>query len=340
MTEHEGPIFSVRVGGGGIAEITEHAVRAEAMGFDQVWTGNDLFGGPGIATLAAMLGATNRIKVGSAVLDPVSIHPVQLAQLASGYQELSGGRFILGLGAGSDVFFRRAGIVAPRPVPRTRTAIVAIRALTEGHSPAGLPGAGEGWHEQARIESPRPVPIYIGAMGPKMLELAGRHADGALPLCLPPGQVLDAMEQIGRGAQAQGRDVAALDIAACVWCSLDEDREQARHALARFIARYSGSLSADALAAHGLDPEEFARTQALVDDGRLDEATGAVLSSSSMLSLGIVGGARDVLEQCEALLAAGARHISFGPPLGPDLTHAMRIFGESVLPTLRARGAG
>ncbi|GAA5058768.1 5,10-methylenetetrahydromethanopterin reductase [Thermocatellispora tengchongensis] len=334
----EGPIFSVRVGAGagGIAGVTEAAVRAEAMGFDQVWTGNDLFGGPGVASMAAMLAATERIKVGSGVLDPVSIHPVQLAQLASGFQELSGGRFILGLGAGSDVFFRRAGIAAPRPVPRTRTAVVAIRALTDGRSPAGLPGAGEGWHESAHIESPRPVPIYVGAMGPKMLEMAGRHADGVLPLCLPPRQVFDAMEQIGRGAKAAGRTVADLDIAACVWCSLDEDRDRARRVLARFIARYSGSLSADALAAHGLDPEEFARTQALVDDGRLDEATEAVLSSPSMLTLGIVGGAHDVLEQCEELLAAGARHISFGPPLGPDPGHAMGIFGERVLPRLRA----
>ncbi|MEV7013848.1 LLM class flavin-dependent oxidoreductase [Streptosporangium sp. NPDC051022] len=341
MSETGAPVFSVRVGydAHGIGGLVEKARYAEAMGFDQVWTGNDLFGGPGIASLAAMMTATSRIKVGSGVLDPVSIHPVQLAQLASGFQELSGDRFLLGLGAGSDVFFRRAGITPARPVPRTRAAIVAVRALTEGRSPAGLPGAGEGWDEQAGIEAPRPVPVYLGAMGPKMLELAGRHADGALPLCLPPRQVHDAMARIGHGAEAAGRTVGDLDVAACVWCSIDDDRDSARRALARFIARYSGSLSTDTLAAQGFDPEEFARTQALVDEGRIDDATTAVLTSSSMLGLGIVGGAHDVLDQCAELLAAGARHISFGPPLGPDQRHAMRILGEKVLPRLRERPA-
>lgn len=316
-------VFSVRAGYDprGIAGLTERARQAEEAGFDQIWTGNDLFGGPGIVGIAAMLMATTRIKVGAGVLDPVSIHPVQIAQLASGYQELSGDRFLLGLGAGSDVFFGRAGITAPRPVPRTRAAITAVRALTQGRNP-------DGWPELARIETPRPVPIYIGAMGPKMLALTGELADGALPLCLPPRQVHNAIAQIG----AAGRD---LDVAACVWCSIDADRDVARRLMARHIARYAGSLSTDALLAHGLDPEEFARTQELVDEGRLADAISFVQASSSMMSLGIVGGAREVLDQCATLIEAGAGHISFGPPLGPDPRHAMRILGEHVLPQLR-----
>jgi 5,10-methylenetetrahydromethanopterin reductase len=329
--------FSIRIGGGGrgIQGLTEQAVHAEEMGFDQVWTGNDLFGTPGIAGLASMLMATSRIKVGSGVLDPVSIHPAQLAQLASGFQEISGDRFILGLGAGSDVFFSWAGLTPPRPVPRTREAVIAIRELTHGRTPAGVEGVSEGWQPQALIHDPRPVPIYVGAMGPKMLEMAGRYADGALPLCLPPRQVFNAMEQLGRGAEKAGRSLDALDVAACIWCSIDSDRDLARRTLAQFIAQYSGSLSTDALVANGLDPEEFARTQALLDEGREEDAVASVLSSSSMLDLGIVGGADEVIEQCETLMAAGARHISFGPPMGPDSPQAVRLLGEQVLPVLR-----
>ncbi len=329
--------FSVRIGagGGGIRRLTEQAVHAEAMGFDQAWTGNDLFGTPGIVGMASMLLSTSRIKIGSGVFDPVSIHPAQLAQLASGFQEVSGDRFILGLGAGSDVFFSWAGLTPPRPVPRTREAVIAIRALTHGRSPAGLDGVGAGWTPQALIHDPRPVPIYVGAMGPKMLELTGRYADGALPLCLPPRHVYRAMEQIGRGAERAGRSLDDLDVAACIWCSIDEDRDVARRVLARFIAQYSGSLSTDALVANGLDPEEFARTQQLMDEGREDDAIAFVLASSSMLELGIVGGAAEVIEQCQTLMDAGARHISFGPPMGPDAPQAVRLLGEQVLPVLR-----
>jgi 5,10-methylenetetrahydromethanopterin reductase len=330
--------FSVRVGaaGHGPKGLAARAVHAEEMGFDQVWTGNDLFGPPGIVGLAAMLMATSRITVGSGVLDPVSLHPAQLAQLASGFQELSGDRFILGLGAGSDVFFRWGGLTPPSPVVRTREAVVAIRELTQGRSPAGVPGAGDFWTEQAHIEQPRPVPIYVGAMGPKMLAMTGRHADGALPLCLPPQQVYRAIEQIRGGAESAGRSIDELDVAACIWCSIDADRDAARRLLARHIAVYSGSLSTDALAANGLDPEEFARTQALMLEGREEEAIELVLSSSTMLGLGIVGGADEVIEQCATLLDAGARHISFGPPMGPDSPRAVQLLGQQVLPVLRA----
>lgn len=330
--------FSLRIGHDrrGIAGLTERAVYAEAMGFDQVWTGNDLFGTPGIVAIASMLMATSRIRIGSAVLDPVSIHPVQLAQVAAGYQEVSGDRFLLGIGAGSDVFFGRAGITPPRPVPRTRAAIVAIRELSEGRSPAGAPGAGDFWHDQAKIETPRPVPIYVGAMGPKMLQMAGRLADGVLPLCLPPRQVHAAMAQIAAGAEEAGRSLSDLDVAACVWCSIAPDRDEARRVLARFIAVYSGSLSTDALVANGLDPDEFARTQELMDAGREEDAVAMVLSSTSMLSLGIVGGADEVVAQCRELIEAGARHISFGPPVGPDPRRAVALLGEQVLPTLRS----
>ncbi|WP_116199804.1 LLM class flavin-dependent oxidoreductase [Amycolatopsis circi] len=335
-------VLSVRVGaaGHGTRGLTAAAVNAEEAGFDQVWAGNDIFGPPGIAGLASMLLGTSRISVGAGVLDPVSIHPAQIAQLASGFQEMSGDRFLLGLGAGSDLFLSWGGLKPAKPVVRTREAIVAIRELTRGRSPAGVPGAGDFWSGQARIQQPRPVPIYVGAMGPKMLEMTGRYADGALPLCLPPRQVYRAMEQISTGAAKAGRSVADLDVAACLWCSIDTDAAAARRLLARHIAHYSGSLSTDALIANGFDPEEFARTQQLVLDGDEDAAIETVLASSTMLGLGIAGGVGEVVEQCGLLVEAGARHVSFGPPMGPDALDAVALLGKEVLPVLRSEFGG
>ncbi|MBC3191930.1 LLM class flavin-dependent oxidoreductase [Pseudonocardia sp. C8] len=331
-------VLSVRVGaaGHGTRGLTTAALNAEAAGFDQVWAGNDIFGPPGIAGLASMLMSTSRIKVGAGVLDPVSLHPAQIAQLASGFQELSDDRFLLGLGAGSDVFLGWGGLTPIKPVPRTRQAVIAIRELTHGRSPAGVPGAGDFWAEQARIQQPRPVPIYVGAMGPRMLEMTGRFADGALPLCLPPRQAHRALDQIRTGAEKEGRSVDDLDVAACIWCSIDADPDVARRLLARHIAHYSGSLSTDALVANGLDPDEFARTQQLVLAGDEDAATETVLRSSTMLDLGVVGGAAEVVEQCATLIEAGARHLSFGPPMGPDPLDAVALLGKEVLPVLRS----
>lgn len=327
--------FSARLGSHkGIRDLAAKAAFVEEAGFDQVWVGNDLFGEPGVISLAAIAMSTSRIKFGSAVMDPVSLHPVQVAMIASGLQDLSDGRFLLGLGAGSDVFFDWAGITPPKPVVRTRQAVLAIRQLLAGGSPADIEGVAEGWKAQAKLRFARPTPIYVGAMGPRMLEMAGQLADGALPLCLPPRHVYGVMDQMRLGAEKAGRSLADLDIAACVWCSVGDDREDARRMLAKHIALYSGSLSPEALAANGLDPEEFARTQELMLADRTEEAVASV--TDSMLQLGIVGGVEDVIEQCGALIDAGVRHISFGPPLGTSEMESVRLLGKSVLPALRA----
>ncbi|NHI15995.1 LLM class flavin-dependent oxidoreductase [Microbacterium excoecariae] len=329
------PTFSVRIGSSsGAQEIVDRAVFAEQVGFDQVWTGNDIFGSPGLVYLAAIAMRTSRIRFGSGVMDPVSLHPAQIAAYASGLQELSGDRFLLGLGAGSEVFFSWAGIETASPVRRTREAVVAIRELVNGRSPAGVPGAGHGWTEQAVLKRPRPVPIYVGAMGPRMIEMTGRYADGALPLCLPPSHVFHVMEQLKVGAEKAGRRVADLDVAACTWVSIADDRAVARRLLATHIAEYSGSLSTAALEQNGFDPAEFARTQALVLEGREEDAIASV--TDDMMRLGIAGGVDDVIDQCGALLDAGVRHISFGPPMGPDTVESTRLLGEKVLPVLRA----
>ncbi len=326
--------FSARIGGAGsVGDVADRAVFAEEMGFDQVWTGNDVFGRPGLVQLAAIAMRTTRIRFGSAVIDPVTIHPAQIAMFASGLQDLSDGRFLLGLGAGSDVFFSWAGLTPPGPVVRAREAVVAIKELVAGRSPAGVPGAGEGWTGNAVLKDPRPTPVYVGAMGPRMLEMTGRYADGALPLCLPPEHVFNVLADLAKGAARAGRSVEDLDVAACVWVSVADDPAVARRLLAHHIAEYSGSLSTDALLANGLDPEEFARTQGLMSEGRVDDAIDSV--TPDMMRLGIVGGVTEVIDRCGALIAAGARHISFGPPMGPDPQASVRLLGERVLPELR-----
>lgn len=326
--------FGARIGSkGGIRALVNEAVALENAGFDQVWVSNDLFGQSGLVGLSAIAALTTRIKFGSGVLDPVTLHPVQIAMAASSLQELSGDRFLLGLGAGSDVFFGWAGIIPIRPVPRTRQAITTVRALLAGESPMHVDGLDSVYTEQAVLHAPRPTPIYVGAMGPKMLQMTGRLADGALALCLPPSQYHQVATQIGAGAEAAGRSLDDMDIAACLWCSVDDDAEQARRAMAAQIARYAGSLSVDALLGAGQDPAEFAHVASLIAAGRPDDAIDAV--SPRMLQLGIVGGTNDVIDQCLDLLTQGVRHLSFGPPMGPSPAAALALFGKVVLPALR-----
>ena len=164
-----------------------------------------------------------------------------------------------------------------------------------------------------------PVRIYVGAMGPRMLRMAGRVADGALPLLFPPSHYRVAAAQIAEGAASVGRDIAAIDVAACIWCSISTDGERARAVLAEKIEYYGPSFSPDLMARAGLRVSDF--------------AGGAV--TPQMLALGVAGGPEDVVGACARLIASGARHISFGPPLGPDPEEAIRVLASEVIPALR-----
>lgn len=310
-------------------------VAAERAGFDQVWVSHDLLLRSAPVLLAAAAGATRRIQLGLGVLNPYSAHPVELAMHAATLQELSGGRAILGIAAGAAEFLGKAGIEQSRPLVRTREAVLSCRALLTGSSPAEVPGAGD-WTIDARLAVPAGtgVPIYVGAMSPKMLALAGELADGVLALLYPPEHYPTAVAQIADGALRAGRAVTDLDVPACVWVSVDEDRHRAVGPLAEKLAFYGTAFAPYLLERVGLRPLDFEPAAQAFASG--DLARAIELVSPEMLRLGIAGTPDDVVSRCRSLVAAGASHISFGPPLGPDPVAAVELIGRSVVPALRA----
>lgn len=312
------------------------AVAAEAAGIDQVWVSNDLMLRSAPALVGAMTQRTTRLRIGIGLMNPYSVHPSELAMSAATLQELSDGRFLLGLGAGSAEFLEWIGIPQPKPLTATREALRAIRALLRGEKPVDTDGAGAGWTEGAALRfplHPTPVPIYIGAMSPRMLAFAGAEADGVVALHLPPEHYATATEQIVRGAEAAGRAADDLDLPACVWLSLDEDREAAERALALKLAYYGPAFSPYLLGRLGLEPGDFVPAERALRGGDEDAAVAEI--TPTMLRMGIAGGPDDVVDRCRGLLASGARHLSFGPPLGPDPVGTVRLLGERVLPLLR-----
>jgi 5,10-methylenetetrahydromethanopterin reductase len=321
-----------------VPTFVELAVAADEAGFDQLWVSHDLFGRSAPVLLAAAATATRRIKLGTGVLNPYSAHPVELAMHAATLQELSGGRALLGLAAGAAEFLGRAGIPQPEPLARTRQAALACRALLDGSSPAGTAGAGT-WGGDAYLWPPpaQRVPVYVGAMSPKMLALAGEVADGVLALLYPPEHYPVARAQVDEGRARARRPAEAVDVPACVWVSVDEDAEAANVALAAKLAFYGGAFAPYLLERAGLAREDFAPAAAAQLRG--DTAGAARLITPAMLRLGIAGTPGDVVDRCSGLVDQGATHLSFGPPLGPDPLGAVELLGRQVIPQLRARAA-
>lgn len=324
--------FSLRVNNDvSVDGFGEIARAAERHGFDQVWVSNDLFLRPAPVLLTAAAIRTERIHLGCGVFNPYSIHPAEIAMTVAGLQEVSDGRALVGVGAGAEEFLHAAGIARPAPLRRTREAVVALRALLAGRRPASIL---DDWGEDGYLRFPSvPTPVYVGAMGPRMQEMTGEVADGALPLLFPPEHFPVVRDHIRAGAYRTGRDVEDLDLAACVWVSIDRDRDLARQALAEKIAYYGPSISPHLWEPLGVTPKDLASVRSAMATGGVDAARRQV--TEAMLRIGIAGDADEVGRRCEWLVEAGARHLSFGPPLGPDPMAAIEQIGERILPRFR-----
>lgn len=322
--------FSVRLNNDlPVAEYVRLARAAEEVGFDQFWVSHDLFLRSAPVILAAVAAATERIELGTCVLNPYTLHPAEIAMLAATLDEQSGGRFNLGLAAGAAEFLKWVGLPQERPLATTRRAIEAIRALLAGEPV-------ERWQPEAYLRFPaRPVPIYLGALSPRMLRLAGELADGVLPLLFPPEHYETVAPLIREGAERAGRQLADLDLAACIWCSVSSDRAAARDVLADKIAYYGHALSPLIWSRLGLTQADFRPIEQALMSER-DPAKARALVDERMLRIGIVGTPEELITRLERLVALGVRHLSFGPPLGPDPLAAVEAIGQIVIPHFRA----
>ncbi len=320
-----------------IAQYAALAQAAERAGFDQFWVSNDLFLRSAPVILASIAQATQHIQIGSCIFNPYTIHPAELAMFAASMDELSGNRFNLGLAAGAGEFLKWVGIEQVKPLAMMRETIGAIRALLRGER-VEFDGQHLRWTNEAYLHftALRVTPIYLGAMSVGMLKLAGECCDGVLPLLFPPENFYIVRDMVFDTVAGASPATTQFDLAACIWVSLDEDRDAARRVLAQKIAYYGHALSPLIYERLGLSHDDFRPIeQALMVERDEDKAVRMVLADERMLRIGICGNADDIVERLAPLIVAGADHISFGPPLGPDPLKAIGLLGKRVIGRLR-----
>jgi 5,10-methylenetetrahydromethanopterin reductase len=319
--------FSIRLNNDWpVAAYPELAKIAEDSGFDQFWVSHDLFFRSSPVILASVANATEHIEIGTCIINPYSVHPSEIAMMAATLDELSGGRFNLGIGAGAAEFLKWLGMPQEHPLKTTREAIQAINAVLSGEP-------GDGWEPEAylRFEARRRVPIYLAAFSPKMLRLIGEIADGALPLLFPPEHYDTVYPLVEEGAKSAGRSMDEIDFAACVWCSIGHDRVAAENVLKDKIAYYGHALSPLIWDRLGVTQEDFRPIEhALMTERDAEKARSLV--DERMLRIGVAGSPDEVIERLESLVQRGVKHLSLGPPLGPDPKAAIRTLGHEILP--------
>ena len=329
--------FSVRFNNDLPAEsYPELARRAEDAGFDAFWVSDDLFLRSVWVLLTAAARATRSIQLGTCIVNPFTQHPAEIAMAAATLDELSGGRVLLGISSGADDFLNWIGLGAEYPVMAVRESIAALRRVFSGDRCHPDGKFLNGWTHEAYLRFPsRRIPIYVGAMSPRMLELIGSTADGGLPLLFPPEHFSEVLGYVRKGAEKAAREPSTIDVAACIWCSISADRTAAERALREKIAYYGHAFSPMILSRLGLNRSDMEPIRKAIMVDR-DSETAMRLITPEMLRVGVVGTAKDLIPRLEHLVALGATHLSFGPPLGPDPLTAIDLLGREVLPFFRS----
>ncbi len=322
----------------------KHAIRdgiayarlAEASGFEAVWQAESRLVREATVPMAAFAATTTDIRVGSGVVNTWTRNAGLLAATFVTLDDLAPGRVMLGLGAWWDPLASKVGIERRRPLVCMRETIEACRALFTLEE---VSYSGDFVHlDGVRIDvvhgdaSPRDIPIYIGATGPKMLELAGAIGDGVLlNYMVSPGYNDDAMEHLETGARRAGRTIEEVDRPQLVVCSMDDDRQVALDRARLLLTQYLGQQP-HIMKASGVDPGLIEEINTIVDwpatHEQIEEASSLVPDEVVQLV-----SASGTPSECRAKVGEYIAHGATCPvlyPLGNDVEAMIDEFAPSA----------
>jgi F420-dependent oxidoreductase-like protein len=320
------------------AELTPLVRMAEGLGYDSVWAA-EAWGTDAVSVLAWLAASTERIKVGSAIMQIPGRTPANTAMTAATLDLLSGGRFLLGLGtSGPQVVEGWHGQPWGKPLGKTREYIEIVRTAlrreaVEHHGehyriPYDGPGAtGLGKPLKLMLRPLRAdIPIYLAAIGPKNVALAAEVADGWLPIFVDP----DRFDAAFGASLAGARD--GFEIAATVSVLVGDDVQALRDSLKPHLALYIGGMGArgrnfynSLVQRYGWE-EEAERIQELYLGGQQREAIRAV-PDALVDAVSLVGPKARIRERLEAWKRTPVTTLIVGSPQ-PE---ALQVLAELVL---------
>lgn len=241
---------------------------AEQKGFEAVWQAESRLVRDAIVPMAAYAAVTEKIHIGSGVINNWTRNIGLLASTFLTLDDLAPNRIICGIGAWWDPLARNVGIDRKKPLTAMKETVTVLRELL---SMKRVSFHGEFIHVEG-IEldvvhgrrEPRHVPIYIGATGDQMMEMTGEIADGVvLNYCVPPEYNLKALELLQKGAQKSGRTLDDLDRPQLIVCSVAHDHDQAIDTTRELLTQYLAQQPHIAKAS-GVSTEVVAQIQSIL----------------------------------------------------------------------------
>ncbi|MER6390818.1 LLM class F420-dependent oxidoreductase [Streptomyces sp. NPDC001523] len=312
----------------------DEAAALEAAGLDAVWVA-EAWGFDSPTIMGYLAARTERMKIGSAILNVYSRTPALIAQTAAGLDALSDGRALLGLGAsGPQVVEGWHGKPYDKPIGRTRETVELCRRIWRretidhhGITDMPLPPEKGGLHGKPLKILTRPVrdtvPVYVASLGPANVAMTAEIADGWLPTLFLPEKAADVWGgALARGAAERSPDLGPLETVAGGLLAIGEDAAAVRDLARPQIALYVGGMGApgknfynDLAVAYGYE-EEARKIQELYLSGRKRDAAAAVPDEFCEL-MTLCGPEGYVRERVEAFRAAGVTMLNV-TPVGPE----------------------
>ena len=325
-----------------IDTLVAQAKAAEAAGFDRFWVSEGYYGMSALPNLAVLARETSRIELASGIVSPFTRHPSILAMEAAAIDQISDGRFILGLGAARGML-RRHGWQDAKVIGALRDSIHIVRGLLSGETftyngsvfEAPPPGI-------SMMVKPRraDLPVDIGSMGQRTLRMAAELSDGILlNFFLTPAFLDDVMPFIREGAEKAGKQVDDLHLRSYLIISVDRDAKAARDAARATLAAYTFGRASEPRRYHfaGIDDEELEAVRGKIAEGFRagDRPKGiAAVGDDWVEKLSLSGSPEEVCEKLKPYAEHGLKRPCFFAVVGPDVLNAIQLIKDEIMPAL------
>lgn len=306
------------------------AAKAEQAGFAELWLAEDFFFTGGISGANIALGATKEIQVGLGVVSAVVRHPALLAMEIATTSRAHPGRFQPGIGLGVPAWMQQMNLLPESPLSAVRECVTSVRALLDGEE---LTESGRVFDfDSVQLVYPQSehIPLHLGVIGPKMLQLSGEVADGSiLSVAAGVDYIEWAREQINTGRQSAGRtDDHHLTVFAIYAASEDavQAKRQARQTLAFYKAAGGRNALTDVAGISEDLIEMSSRGGANTVEAEMPDWWVEELTAS--------GTPDEAAEKINRLFGAGADSVSLFPATGVDVDELIETTSTKVLPAL------
>jgi alkanesulfonate monooxygenase SsuD/methylene tetrahydromethanopterin reductase-like flavin-dependent oxidoreductase (luciferase family) len=332
-----------------VDKLLKIAVANEEAGFDLLMLPDHILFGGGIvpeawSMLAAIATVTHKALLGTCVSDPHRYHPAVLAQKVATVDQISGGRAILGLGAGEAMNLDPFGIKwKRRPVAKLLEATMIMRRLWSGET---LNFDGEFWKlRNAFLQIfpvRRKVPIYFGANAPRTLRLTGELADGLWSIPLPPRLFEKRLKIVKEGACKAGRSVEEIDAGIYLYSSIAKNREDAYKQIEAFKGRIITSPKILMEAGYNIELPEHVRSISFFEALRDLEVAEKIemarfrdlIPREAAIDFSIAGTVDDCIEKINEYVKSGATSLLI-MNIGPDPKWVLKVYSEEIIPHFR-----